>query len=76
MLTFLLQGDRDELITWHQSCDTIVALVAQLVEAGFATPSEAGHAFFHQTAEAPSRQGELLFRRHTILYAATSPLKQ
>jgi hypothetical protein len=43
--TFLVHGDRDDLIPWQQSRDTVEALVAQGVEAGFAAPHEAGHAF-------------------------------
>ena len=43
--TFLVHGDRDDLIPWQQSRDTVDALLAQGVEAGLAAPREAGHAF-------------------------------
>ena len=43
--TFLVHGDRDDLIPWQQSRDTVEALRARGVEAGLAAPREAGHAF-------------------------------
>ncbi len=43
--TFLVHGDRDDLIPWQQSRDTVEALLAQGVEAGLAAPRKAGHAF-------------------------------
>jgi len=43
--TFMVHGDRDDLIPWQQTRDTIEALEKQGVEAGFAIPKDAGHAF-------------------------------
>lgn len=55
--TFLVHGDCDDLIPWQQSRDTVEALVAQGVEAGFAAPREAGHAFDLWPNEDPQGTG-------------------
>ena len=55
--TFLVHGDRDDLIPWQQSRDTVNALLAQGVKAGFAAPREAGHAFDLWPTEDPEGTG-------------------
>ncbi|KAJ5297788.1 hypothetical protein N7508_008037 [Penicillium antarcticum] len=55
--TFLVHGDNDELIPWQQSRDTVQALVSQNVEAGFAAPHGAGHAFDLWPDEDPQETG-------------------
>jgi len=51
--TFLVNGDEDEQCPWEQSRDTIAALRAVGVEAGFAAPKGAGHAFDFYAGEDP-----------------------
>ncbi len=55
--TFMVHGDRDDLIPWQQTQDTIEALQKQGVEAGFAVPSDAGHAFDLWSGEDPKGTG-------------------
>ncbi|KAI9661722.1 MAG: Type I Iterative PKS [Bathelium mastoideum] len=55
--TFIVHGDRDELIPWQQSRDTIEALRNQGIEAGFVTPRGAGHAFDLWPEEDPQATG-------------------
>ncbi|KAJ6173459.1 hypothetical protein N7485_006271 [Penicillium canescens] len=55
--TFLVHGDCDDLIPWQQSRDTVQALISQGVEAGFAAPHEAGHAFDLWPDEDPRETG-------------------
>jgi len=43
--TFMVHGNRDDLIPWEQSQKTIEALRAQGVAVGIEVPDEAGHAF-------------------------------
>ncbi|KAL9093882.1 MAG: hypothetical protein Q9165_003805 [Trypethelium subeluteriae] len=55
--TFIVHGDRDELIPWQQSHDTIEALRQQGIEVGFVAPREAGHAFDLWPEEDPQGTG-------------------
>ena len=55
--TFLIHGDRDDLIPWQMSRDTVEALRAQGVDAGFAAPLKAGHAFDLWLNEDPKETG-------------------
>ncbi|KAK3938475.1 Methylphloroacetophenone synthase [Diplogelasinospora grovesii] len=55
--TFIVHGDRDDLIPCQQSRDTIEALRAAGVEAGFAVPRGAGHAFDLWSDEDPQGTG-------------------
>ena len=43
--TFMVHGNRDDLIPWEQSQKTIEALQARGVAAGIEIPNDAGHAF-------------------------------
>lgn len=55
--TFIVHGNRDDLIPWQQSRDTIQALAEQGIEARLAVPSEAGHAFDLWSDEDPRGTG-------------------
>lgn len=60
---FLVHGDRDDLIPWQQSRDSVEALVAQGIEAGFAAPHKAGNAFDLWPAEDPQGTGWAAVKR-------------
>ncbi|CAI7616619.1 unnamed protein product [Penicillium discolor] len=67
---FLVHGDRDDLIPWEQSRDSVEALVAQGIEAGFTAPHKAGHAFDLWPAEDTQGTGWAAVKRavQSLLY--------
>ncbi|KAH8896779.1 beta-ketoacyl synthase [Thozetella sp. PMI_491] len=55
--TFIVHGERDDLIPCQQSRDMVDALTSRNIEAVLAAPRDAGHAFDLWTDEDPSGSG-------------------